>query len=250
MSGKSFAAVVALLVPAVALCSASAFREDASSYWSFERLKSVPKFRDCPYQHSEYPGLRPILVKGYGPKRSSAEFFCYYAVPDGQMPDGGFPAVLLVHGGGGTAFPKWVDIWRKKGFAVLAPDWYNQRPTPGTLGRADLPGGKRAYGQFSEGVKVYIQPQVNITLQGGKQQITITWDKADGCTGYQIFYTEAGTGGVYAWWKNVPAGTLSATLTGLKANTDYWFKVRSYVDLPDGRYYGQLSEAKHVMTLK
>ncbi len=136
------------------------------------------------------------------------------------------------------------------------PQVANYALTPGTTyyyklrAYIDLPGGKRAYGQFSEGVKVSIQPQVNVTLQGGTRQITIAWDKADGCTGYQIFYTEAGTGGVYAWWKNVPAGTLSATLTGLKANTDYWFKVRSYVDLPDGRYYGQLSEAKHVMTLK
>ena len=113
----------------------------------------------------------------------------------------------------------------------------------------DLPGGKRAYGQYSDGVKVYIQPQVEITLRGGDKQIAISWDKADGATGYQIFYTEAGTGGEYTWWKNIPAGTLTATLTGLKAGTDYWFKVRSYVELPSGgKYYGQLSEAKHTFT--
>ncbi len=113
----------------------------------------------------------------------------------------------------------------------------------------DLPGGQRAYGQYSDGIRVYIQPQVNVTLQGGTKQITITWTKADGATGYQIFYTEAGTGGEYKWWKNIPAGTLTATIKNLKANTDYWFKVRSYVDLPDGsRYYGQLSEPQHVWT--
>ncbi len=115
----------------------------------------------------------------------------------------------------------------------------------------DLPDGRRAYGQYSDGIRVYIQPQVTVTLKGGTKQITITWTKADGATGYQIFYTEAGTGGEYKWWKNIPAGTLTATLKNLKANTDYWFKVRSYVDLPDGsRYYGQLSEAKHVWTNK
>ena len=115
----------------------------------------------------------------------------------------------------------------------------------------DLPGGKRAYGQYSDGVKVSIQPQAVVTLQGGDRQVTVSWGKADGCTGYQIFYTEAGTGGVYAWWKNIPAGTLTDTLKNLKTGTDYWFKVRSYVDLPDGsRYYGQLSEAKHAWTNK
>ncbi len=131
----------------------------------------------------------------------------------------------------------------------------NYSLTPGTTyyykirAYVDLPDGKRAYGQYSEGVKVYIQPQVSVTLKGGNKQIAITWSKADGATGYQIFYTEAGTGGEYTWWKNIPAGTLTATLTGLKAKTDYWFKVRSYVDLPGGgRYYGQLSEAKHAFT--
>ena len=44
---------------------------------------------------------------------------------------------------------------------------------------------------------------------------------------------------------------VSTTLTGLKPDTDYWFKVRSYVQLPDGtRYYGQQSEAVHTKTLK
>ena len=135
------------------------------------------------------------------------------------------------------------------------PQVANYSLTPGTTyyykirAYIDLPGGKRAYGQYSDGVKVCIQPQVKVKLTAGDRQITIAWDKADGATGYQIFYTEAGTGGEYRWWKNIPAGTLTATLTSLKANTDYWFKVRSYVDLPDGgRSYGQLSEAVHIWT--
>ena len=37
----------------------------------------------------------------------------------------------------------------------------------------------------------------------------------------------------------------------LKPDTDYWFKVRSYVQLSDGtRYYGQQSEPVHTKTLK
>ncbi len=98
-------------------------------------------------------------------------------------------------------------------------------------------------------MKVYIQPQVSIQLTGGDRRIIISWDKASGCSGYQVFYTEAGTGGEYKWWKNVTGTT--ATQTGLKPDTDYWYKVRSYVILPDGsKYYGQFSEARHVMTSK
>ena len=111
----------------------------------------------------------------------------------------------------------------------------------------DLPDGKRAYGQYTDGVKVTIQPQVQIMLTGGDGKIEISWDLAEGATGYQVFYTEAGTGGNYTWWKNVSTATVMQT--GLKACTDYYYKVRSYVDLPDGtRYYGQLSEAKHAWT--
>ena len=55
----------------------------------------------------------------------------------------------------------------------------------------------------------------------------------------------------HGWAKTIVNGLISTTLTGLKPDTDYWFKVRSYVQLPDGtRYYGQQSEAVHTKTLK
>ena len=138
---------------------------------------------------------------------------------------------------------------------ATTPQVANYSLTPGTTyyykvrAYVDLPGGGRAYGPYSAGVKIAIQPQVRAVVKGGSRQIKVSWTRAAGATGYQIFYTEAGTGGEYRWWKNIPAGTLTETLTGLKRDTEYWFKVRSYVDLPDGsRYYGQLSEAVHART--
>ena len=140
---------------------------------------------------------------------------------------------------------------------ATTPQVANYSLTPGTTyyykvrAYVDLPGGGRAYGPYSAGVKIAIQPQVRAVVKGGSRQIKVSWTRAAGATGYQIFYTEAGTGGEYRWWKNIPAGTLTETLTGLKRDTEYWFKVRSYVDLPDGsRYYGQLSEAVHAVTDK
>ena len=33
-----------------------------------------------------------------------------------------FPAVVLVHGGGGKAFPQWVAKWAEEGYAAIAMD--------------------------------------------------------------------------------------------------------------------------------
>ena len=116
----------------------------------------------------------------------------------------------------------------------------------------DLPDGKRAYGPYSDGVKFSVQPQtVLLKLAGGDRRITLSWSPAAQASGYQVFCAEAGTGGTYTWRRNVPAGQLAVTIGALKANTDYWFIVRSYVDLPDGgRYWGQYSEPKHAWTRK
>ena len=127
---------------------------DPARYWSFEKLSKTPRFRPCPFPESRYPGMRALMVEGVGPEDSQAEFFAYYAVPDGKSPKGGWPGVLLVHGGGGTAFPNYVEDWKKLGFAVLTFDYFNQRPAPGltnvppcevTVPRVDLKGGYRKH---------------------------------------------------------------------------------------------------------
>jgi len=34
----------------------------------------------------------------------------------------GFPGVVLVHGGGGTAFKEWAELWARRGYAAIAMD--------------------------------------------------------------------------------------------------------------------------------
>ena len=38
--------------------------------------------------------------------------------------------MVLIHGGGGTAYPKYAKRWIDQGFAVIMLDWYNRRPVP------------------------------------------------------------------------------------------------------------------------
>ena len=46
--------------------------------------------------------------------------FAYYARP--ASGEGPFPAMVLVHGGGGTAFEEWATLWARRGYAALAMD--------------------------------------------------------------------------------------------------------------------------------
>jgi cephalosporin-C deacetylase-like acetyl esterase len=52
--------------------------------------------------------------------------FAYYARP--AQFEGTLPAMVLVHGGGGTAFPEWATLWAKRGYAALAMDTAGQGP--------------------------------------------------------------------------------------------------------------------------
>ena len=126
------------------------FRDDPAKYWDVPALMETPRFRPNPFPDSNAPGMKSFLVVGKGPDDSEAEFFCMYALPDTPKPEKGYPAIMLVHGGGGTVFPHYVDHWRRHGFAVMAIDWYNQRPITNVahsnkhdIARAPLPGGKR-----------------------------------------------------------------------------------------------------------
>lgn len=54
--------------------------------------------------------------------------FAYYAAPAGTPPEGGWPAVVCAHGGGGTAYPEWVKKWNKSGYAAIAMDLEGHLP--------------------------------------------------------------------------------------------------------------------------
>ena len=126
--------------------------EDPAKYWRLEELSAAPAYRELDDPVTAQPGLKSLMVSGKGPNGSKAEFFCYYGRPEGPVPKGGFPGVVMVHGGGGTAYPNYTKDWIGLGFAVISIDWYNQRPAPGltnvppshvTVPRIALDGGKR-----------------------------------------------------------------------------------------------------------
>ena len=50
----------------------------------------------------------------------STKVFCWYGVPENLAEGEKVPAVVLVHGGGGTVFPDWVKKWTDRGYAAIS----------------------------------------------------------------------------------------------------------------------------------
>jgi dienelactone hydrolase len=96
-------------------------------HWNLDVLRQVPVMhwiqRDQPvhslfYQGEEYQG-------------KATEVFAFYASPatiDEATPGAKFPGVVLIHGGGGTAFADWAWLWAKRGYAAIAMDLSGHRP--------------------------------------------------------------------------------------------------------------------------
>ena len=70
--------------------------------------------------------VRELTYPGEMLKGKPTRIFAYYARPD--KGDGPFPAVVLVHGGGGTAFRDWALHWADRGYCALAMDLSGNSP--------------------------------------------------------------------------------------------------------------------------
>jgi len=67
-------------------------------------------------------GVKSFFYEGAMYKGKPTWVFSYFGIPEGEPPKDGWPAMVCVHGGGGSAFPAWVKFWNKRGFAAIAMD--------------------------------------------------------------------------------------------------------------------------------
>jgi dienelactone hydrolase len=69
------------------------------------------------------PFVQEVFYEGEPYKGKPSRVFAYLGKPAGKAPFGGkFPAILLIHGGGGKAFSDWAELWAKRGYVALAMD--------------------------------------------------------------------------------------------------------------------------------
>ena len=103
--------------------------------FDLEKLSKPPAFSVATGFNE--PGVQAIFYDGIPYRGKPTKVFAYYGLPtkeglskegevlsnDGSSePRGKCPGVVLIHGGGGTAFAEWVRLWNRRGYAAIAMD--------------------------------------------------------------------------------------------------------------------------------
>ncbi|NOY79634.1 MAG: prolyl oligopeptidase family serine peptidase [Kiritimatiellaeota bacterium] len=116
--------------------------------WDMTRLSGPPAVRSAP--GFEADGVKALFFEGPAYRGRPTRVFAWVGVPavDGRKK---VPGMVLVHGGGGTAFAEWVQLWNRRGYAAIAMDTCGCTPG-GTHGRRPRHkfGGPPGWGGFGQ----------------------------------------------------------------------------------------------------
>lgn len=84
---------------------------------ALSQLTQTPKYRteDAP---EATPNFKPIYYSGPDFKGKPTTVFAWLGIPEKR--EGKVPAVVLLHGGGGSASKDWVKHWNARGYAALS----------------------------------------------------------------------------------------------------------------------------------
>jgi dienelactone hydrolase len=86
--------------------------------WDLDQLRGAPKVA-----WNEAEGcIRSLYYEGLPYQGRSTRVFAFLGLPPEATAENPVPAMVLVHGGGGTAFSEWVQLWVDRGYAALAMD--------------------------------------------------------------------------------------------------------------------------------
>ena len=113
---------LSLLLIATAAFARSPLPLPATAPWDVKALNRVPAITWL----DEAKPVRALFYEGEPFEGRKTKVFAYYASPatlgidttQGKK----FPAVVLVHGGGGNAFEDWVQVYAKRGYVAIAMD--------------------------------------------------------------------------------------------------------------------------------
>lgn len=160
MSGKmSLSSCARLFAGALSVVVASAVAENATgtvvvtpvdpaTVWNRQELYRTPKMWK---NQDPFTGeVTPIWIEGVPYRGRPTRAFAFLGIPEGASATNKVPGIVLIHGGLGTAYPEWVRLWTKRGYAAIAVDNCGQIPAMGLDGKwmANPDGGPRGWGRY------------------------------------------------------------------------------------------------------
>lgn len=96
--------------------------------WDLKALSQAPSFK---WVDQKSP-VHSLIFQGLEYRGKPTDVFAYYASPATlgmkKTDPGPYPGIVLIHGGGGTAFKEWAELWAKQGYAAIAMDLAGYRP--------------------------------------------------------------------------------------------------------------------------
>ena len=107
-------------VAVLRLAGGQAGAEENGTLWNLSEL-GEPSSVEIADQF-DTPACRAVFFAGEPWQGKPTKVFAYYGFPEGASRNAPVPGVVCVHGGGGTAFAEWVQIWNKQGFAAIVLD--------------------------------------------------------------------------------------------------------------------------------
>lgn len=115
----------------LATTQAHLFADDSNTQagpWDIGKLqREVPPMK---WIRQDSP-VHSLVYEGEVFESHITDVFAFYASPAtlGEDLSGRkFPGVVLIHGGGGTAFAEWAYLWAKRGYAAIAMDLSGMQP--------------------------------------------------------------------------------------------------------------------------
>jgi dienelactone hydrolase len=87
--------------------------------WDLKQLSQTPRAE--PAAGFATNKLSAVFFEGLPYTGQPTRVFAYIGMPEHKSGEK-VPAMVLVHGGGGTAFVKWVELWNSRGYAAIAMD--------------------------------------------------------------------------------------------------------------------------------
>ncbi len=104
---------------AQAASTSQAARAFSGPMWDMQQLSQPPKW--TPFLRPKIEGVKAVSFQGLPFEGHPTRVFAWLGIPKVE-PGQKVPGMVLVHGGGGTAFEEWVRLWVGRGYAAIAMD--------------------------------------------------------------------------------------------------------------------------------